>query len=54
MNILMITQLYPQPDDTGDNKPTRTVEYFAKEWVKEGHKVIVIHCPMRHPPFSRP
>ena len=49
MNILMITQLYPQPDDTGDNKPTRTVEYFAKEWVKEGHKVIVIHCPSKFP-----
>ncbi len=49
MNILVITQLYPQPDDVGDNKPTRTVEYFAKEWVKMGHKVIVVHCPSRFP-----
>ena len=49
MNILVITQLYPQPDDVGDNKPTRTVEYFAKEWVKCGHKVIVAHCPSRFP-----
>lgn len=49
MNILVITQLYPQPDDVGDNKPTRTVEYFAKEWVKDGHKVIVAHCPSRFP-----
>ena len=37
MNILIITQLYPQLDDVGDNKPTKTVEYFAKEWVKKGH-----------------
>lgn len=49
MNILVITQLYPQPDDTGDNKPTRTVEYFAKEWVKAGHSVIVAHCPSKFP-----
>lgn len=49
MNILVITQLYPQPDDVGDNKPTKTVEYFAKEWVKCGHKVIVAHCPSRFP-----
>lgn len=49
MNILLITQLYPQPDDVGGNKPTRTVEYFAKEWVKEGHRVIVAHCPSKFP-----
>ena len=49
MNILVITQLYPQPDDVGDNKPTRTVEYFAKEWVKSGHNVIVAHCPSKFP-----
>lgn len=49
MRILIITQLYPQPDDVGDNKPTKTVEYFAKEWVKEGHKVIVAHCPSKFP-----
>lgn len=49
MNILVITQLYPQPDDTGDNKPTRTVEYFAKEWVNAGYNVIVAHCPSKFP-----
>ena len=52
MNILVITQLYPEPDDVGDNKPTRTVEYFAKEWVKQGHRVIVAHCSSKFPfPF---
>lgn len=49
MNVLVITQLYPQPDDYGDNKPTKTVEYFAKEWVKNGHNVIVAHCSSKFP-----
>lgn len=49
MNILVITQLYPQPDDKGDNKPTRTVELFCKEWVASGHEVIVMHCPSKFP-----
>lgn len=49
MNILIITQLYPQPDDEGQNKPTHTVEYFAKEWVKSGHKVVVAHCSSKFP-----
>ncbi len=49
MNILVITQLYPQLDDIGDNKPTRTVEYFAKVWENEGHKVVVMHCPSKFP-----
>lgn len=49
MNILIITQLYPQPDDEGENKITRTVEYFAKEWVAMGHVVLVAHCSSRFP-----
>jgi len=49
MNILIITQLYPQPDDEGQNKPTHTVEYFAKEWVQMGHHVIVAHCSSKFP-----
>ena len=49
MRILIITQLYPEPDDVGGNKPTHTVEYFAKEWVSMGHQVIVAHCSSRFP-----
>lgn len=49
MNILVITQLYPQPDDIGDNKPTHTVEYFARVWESEGHNVIIMHCPSKFP-----
>ena len=49
MNILIISQMYSQPDDTGDNKPTKTVNYFAKEWVNIGHRVTVMHCPSKFP-----
>lgn len=49
MNILVISQMYSQPDDVGDNKPTKTVNYFVKEWVKKGHSVVVIHCSSRFP-----
>ena len=49
LNILIITQLYPQPDDVGDNRPTKTVEYFAKEWVESENKVVAIHCPSKFP-----
>ncbi len=49
MNILVITQMYSQPDDTGDNKPTKTVNYFVKEWVAMGHNVVVMHCPSKFP-----
>ncbi len=49
MNILVITQMYSQPDDIGDNKPTKTVNYFVREWSEMGHKVIVMHCPSRFP-----
>ena len=49
MNILVITQMYSQPDDVGDNKPTKTVNYFVKEWVDMGHDVVVMHCPSKFP-----
>lgn len=49
MNILVITQMYSQPDDVGDNKPTKTVNYFVKEWVAMGHNVVVMHCPSKFP-----
>lgn len=49
MNILAITQIYPQIDDVGDDRPTSTVEYFAKQWVEMGHNVTVVHCPSKFP-----
>lgn len=51
MNILLITQIYPEPDDGKGYEATKTVEYFAREWVEAGHKVVVMHCPSRFPFF---
>ena len=51
MNILAITQIYPQSDDVGDDRPTSTVEYFGREWTKQGNRVMVIHCPSKFPLF---
>lgn len=41
--------MYSQPDDIGDNKPTKTVNYFVKEWRAMGHNVVVMHCPSKFP-----
>lgn len=49
MNIVVITQMYSQPDDSGDNKPTKTVNYFVKEWQQTGNQVIVFHCSSKFP-----
>jgi len=49
VNILVITQMYSQPDDVGDNKPTKTVNYFVKEWTVSRHKVVVMHCSSKFP-----
>lgn len=51
MNILVVTQIYPEPDDGKGYEATKTVEYFAREWVEAGHKVVVMHCPSRFPFF---
>lgn len=49
MKILLLSQIYPQPDDTAGYVPTKTVAYFARDWVKSGHEVVVIHCQSRFP-----
>lgn len=40
MNLLILTSEYPNPNSKFD---TPVVHYYAKEWVKLGHKVRVIH-----------
>jgi glycosyltransferase involved in cell wall biosynthesis len=40
-NILLLTSVYPANDLPNDNTPV--VHYFAKEWVAQGYKVIVVH-----------
>ncbi len=49
MKILIITQMFSQPDDEGENKPTKTVNYFASEWATMGNNVVVMHCPSKFP-----
>lgn len=41
-NILLLTTVYPSPDLSVANN-TNVCHYFAKEWVNQGHNVLVIH-----------
>lgn len=48
MNILLMTNSMKQPDDTYPGK-TDVVFYFAKEWSKAGHRVVIIHNESKFP-----
>lgn len=48
MNIQILTSEYPNPDSTYD---TPVVHYFAKEWLKKGQRVEVIHFRSVFPIF---
>lgn len=43
MNILLLTTIYPEPASYGIINDTKVVHYFAREWVKMGHRVVVFH-----------
>lgn len=43
MNILLISSIYPEPEEYRIRNDTKAVHYFAKEWVNDGHRVIVLH-----------
>lgn len=43
MKILVLTSCYPEPEDDSKVGATPVVHYFAREWVKSGHEVLVIH-----------
>jgi glycosyltransferase involved in cell wall biosynthesis len=51
MNILIVTSIYPQEDDEKNIGVTPVVSDFAKEWIKAGHNVIVVHNSSRYPKF---
>ena len=52
MNILILTSVYPGNYRGGkDSNVTQVVHYFAKEWMREGHNVKVIHNSNRYPLF---
>ena len=46
-NILLLTSIYPATDFEKDVTPV--VHYFAKEWVKTGCNVVVVHYPANFP-----
>lgn len=46
-NILVLTNIYPAPDLEKEDTPV--VHYFAKEWIKMGYNVRVIHYPSNFP-----
>lgn len=48
MNILLMTNTMKQPDDTYSSK-TDVVFFFAKEWVRAGHRVVIIHSETKFP-----
>lgn len=48
MNILVLTRCMVHPDNK-NNAATNVVLYFAKEWVKQGHRVVMIHTPSVFP-----
>ena len=49
MNILVLTSIYPEPDDDKYSGITPVVKNFCKEWIKKGHKVYVIHNSNYYP-----
>ena len=49
MRILVLTSIYPSPDDEKSSGLTPVVHYFAREWVKLGHEVLVINNKNKYP-----
>lgn len=48
MKILMITSIYPIPD-VKIMGSTSVCHYFAKEWIKQGHEVVVVNTYTIYP-----
>lgn len=46
-NILLVTQEYPAEDNEKEFTPV--VHFFAREWVKQGYRVIVLNMPSNFP-----
>lgn len=44
MNILFITQVYPDEEGCNTLRTSSVCHYWTKEWVKQGHNVTVIYC----------
>ena len=52
MNLLFFTQVYPDEAGVNTFRSSSVCHYWTKEWVKQGHRVLVIYCyPNYHPIF---
>ena len=51
MNILLLTAVYPSPNELKIPQDTKAIHYFAREWKKNGHVVEVLYLYLR--PLSR-
>ena len=49
MNILLMTTVYPRDDASKVTTATKVIHYFAAEWKKQGHNVMVINNVNRLP-----
>lgn len=49
MNILILTSVYKDPSLGTSDRSTNIVNSFVKEWVKQGHSVLVIHNSHSYP-----
>lgn len=47
MKILILTAVYPRPDAPERSTATKVIQYFAAEWQKSGHEVVVVHTVNR-------
>lgn len=50
MNIVLVTQVYLDPQGERTLRSSAVCHYWTKEWVKLGHRVKVIYC---YPNYSR-
>lgn len=51
MKILLLTSIYPEPEDYKVPADTLAIHYFSKEFVRQGHEVVV--CHLYSNPISR-
>ena len=49
MNILILTSVFKDESLGEDDRSTNIVNSFARDWVKQGHNVIVVHNSHRYP-----
>ncbi len=49
MNILVMTSVYPDAENTSNENATKVVKYFAESWAGFGHDVYVIHNSHKYP-----